>query len=210
MNRVTMSGSDGFWARVRTALGGGKIAEPAYGHAEIATTPNGKPKPARVNDELRQGWDVAAHRKVSLCVMALEIDRYAEYVTAYGRDAADDCIETLFATISGLLTHDSHRCIRSGRAGLTLVLPDMPVLMARELARKIAIAVRRQGLSNRESHAGHVTLGIGLAVINPHGKVDRLVTTAAEKALRKAQKRGLARLEVADLRTHEDATRKAA
>ncbi|WP_297111840.1 diguanylate cyclase [uncultured Devosia sp.] len=212
MNRVTMSGNDGLWARIRAALTrGAQIAEPPYGQAAFASNPNKKSRLAqRIDEELRRGWAYCAERKLSLCVLALEIDGYAEYFAAYGREAVEEAIESIETSIGAQLTRQADVCLRSGQTGFMLVLPDMPALMARDLASRIAAALRREGIPNRESHAGQVTLSTGIAVVNPQGKMDRAVLNAATQAVKKAQRRGLARLEVVDLRSREDKRRRAA
>ena len=212
MNKVTMSGNDGLWARIRAALGRGAGAqEPPYGQAAIARNPNKKSRLAqRIDEELRRSWLHAAQRNVSLCVIALEMDGYADYFAAYGREAVEDSLDRLEEVIAGLLPRETDRCLRSGRSGFMLVLPDMPALMARDLASRIAAAVSLQGLANRESHAGQVTLSTGIAVVNPVGALDRSVIEAAGEAVKKAQRRGLARLEVVDLRGRQQRQRKAA
>jgi diguanylate cyclase (GGDEF)-like protein len=212
MNKVTMSGNDGFWARLRAALGRGADAhEPAYGSAAIARNPNKKPRMAqRIDEALKRSWTHAAERNVSLCVLALEMDGYADYFAAYGREAVEESLDTIESMIVSLLPRETHQCLRSGRAGFVLVLPDMPALMARDLASRIAVAVRKLGLVNRESHAGQVTLSTGIAVANPQGGADRAVLDAAQQAVQKAQRRGLARLEVMDLRGRGEKQRQAA
>ena len=212
MNRVTMSGSDGLWARIRAALVRDTEAhEPPYGHAAIARNPNKKSRLAqRIDEELRRGWNHCAERNVSLCVLALEIDGYAAFFATYGKEAVEDSVESLEAIIAAQLTRETDICLRNGQTGFVLVLPDMPALMARELASRIAAALRREGIPNRESHAGQVTLSTGIAVVNPQGKLDRSVLNSAFQAVRKAQRRGLARLEVMDLRGRDDKRRQAA
>ena len=210
MNKVTMSGNDGLWARIRAALSR-DAREPAYGQAAIARNPNRKPRLAqRIDEEMRRSWAYAADRSVSLCVLTLEMDGYAEYFAAYGREAVDTCLGTLEDAITALLPRQTDHCLRNGRAGFVLVLPDMPALMARELASRIAVAIRHQGLPNRDSHAGQVTMSTGIAVANPQGEVDRSVLEAALQAVKKAQRRGLARLEVVDLRGRTERQRHAA
>lgn len=209
MNRVTIHGNDGFWARVRAVLGRGE-AVPAYGRAEISK-PNRKSRPAqRIDEELRRGWTEAARRNVSLCVLAIEMDSQSEYFAAYGREAVEQCLTTLEETIQPLLPRPTDACLRSGKAGFVLVLADMPVLMARELAARIAAAIRRAGLPHRASHAGQVTMSMGLSVVNPQGNFDRSVLESATQAVKRAQRRGLGRLEVSDLRAVAERRRKAA
>jgi len=195
---------DRFWQRVRTLLGryadnrrnDGATVLRALGKRQVTGRP--------IEEELQQGWMTASERNVSLCVMALEIDCFGEYLAAYGRDAAEDCLEQLDHVIASLLKREEDRCLRMGQSGFLLVLPDMPMLMARDLAAKITAAVRRVGLANKESHAGAVTLGAGLAVVNPEPPFNRAVLDMAKQALRKAQRRGLARLEIADLRATDE------
>ncbi|ODT68557.1 MAG: hypothetical protein ABS75_20025 [Pelagibacterium sp. SCN 63-23] len=212
MNKVTMSGNDGFWARIRAALGRGAEAhEPAYGQAAIARNLNKKPRPAqRIDEELRRAWAEAAQHHVSLCVLALEMDRYPDYFSAYGRDAVEHTLDAMERAIGALMPRPNDHCLRNGRAGFVLVLPDMPVLMARDLASRIAAALRQEGLPNKASHAGQVTMSMGLAVVNPQGALDRSVLNNASQAVKKAQRRGIARLEVVDLRGNDDRRRKAA
>ncbi len=212
MSIEAASGRDGFWARVRTALTRRDAdAEPAYGVAAIAKNHKSRLRPAQiVDEELRRGWTLAGERHVSLCVLSLEMDLYADYFAAYGREVVDEALETLEQAIRATLTRPVDSCLRSGRAGFVLVLPDMPVTMARDLAGRIAAAIRRCDLPNRQSHAGQVTLSVGLAAINPKGNYDRMVLAQAAQAVKKAQRRGLARLEVIDLRAKPEKRKKAA
>jgi diguanylate cyclase (GGDEF)-like protein len=205
MNRVTMSGDNGFWARVRAALSRSPAgAEPAYGKAEIAKRPGKKLRPAqRIEESLRRAWTRSAENNVSLCVLALEMDVYASYFSSYGRDGVEDCLEKLEQLIRSQVPSEQ-ACLRNGRAGFILVLPDMPNLMARDIAAKIAAGVRSLAIANKESHAGQVTLSMGLAVVNPQGAFDRGVLEAATVAVRRAQRRGLARLEVVDFRAAQE------
>lgn len=207
--------SDHFWARVRLALGSLRPArperEPAYGQAAIARQIGVKPKLGpRIEEELIEGWNGSALARVSMSLLVIEIDRYRDYFSAYGKGATDDCVRTVMQTIANTLPRDDDSCLRMGRATFVVSLPDLPVLMARKLAADIAKAIREQGLAHKESHAGSVTLSMGLAVINPAGEYDRKFFEAGAAALKKAQRRGLSRLEVVDLRPAQERKRKAA
>lgn len=195
---------DGFWGRVRAMLGRGT---PPAGDAERAQPDS----PSRqLEAALRRGWTEAAGRRVSMCVLAMEMDGFPEYFAAYGQEAVDACLLALEETIGATLVRDGDSCLRAGRTGFVAVLPDMPGLMGRELASRIAAAVRRAGLPHRESHAGHVTLSMGLAVVNPRDSFDRAVLSSALQAVKKAQRRGIGRLEIVDLRIEAEKRRTAA
>lgn len=194
---------DGLWQMVRSLLG--RHAERRDARRPMATESAYKRHlTARpIEEELQKAWMSAAERHVSLCVIALEVDCFGEYLAAYGRDAAEDCLETLERVIVSLLGREQDCCLRMGQSGFLLILPDMPMLLGRDLAGKINRAVRREGLANKESHAGAVTLGAGLAVVDPEPPFDKDVLQVARMALRKAQRGGLGRLEIADMRVSE-------
>ncbi|PXA98145.1 hypothetical protein DMC47_10215 [Nostoc sp. 3335mG] len=201
MSMTETSQKDRFWQRIRMLLGAGPGGRQALGRAEPARRlSSARP----LDEELQRGWMLCAERRVSLCVMALEVDCFPEYLAAYGRDASEDCLDRIEAVIVGQLKREGDTCLRMGQSGFLLVLPDMPMLMGRDLALRIAQAVRRAGLANKESHAGAVTLGAGLAVVNPEPPFDRIALDMARQALRKAQRRGLSRLDIADLRVADE------
>ncbi|WP_332701453.1 diguanylate cyclase domain-containing protein [Devosia sp.] len=204
-----------FWTRVRTALGALRPVRservPAYGQAAIARSMGIKPKLGQlIEDELAQGWASAAGRHVSLGLLVIEIDRSAEYFTAYGKNSTDDCVLSVMRAITDVLPRSGDTCLRLGRAGFVVVLPDLPGLMARATANKITEAVRGLMLAHRESHAGIVTVSLGLAVTNPRGTYDKKFFEAGAEALKKAQRKGIGRLEAVDLRPAQQRQRKAA
>jgi diguanylate cyclase (GGDEF)-like protein len=204
-----------FWTRVRAALGAMRPVRqeraPAYGQAAIARSIGIKPKlGARIEEELHHGWTHSAARRVSMSLMVIEIDRFADYFAAYGRAEADHCLLAVMQAISDVLPRDGDTCLRLGPASFVIALPDQPALMARATATKIADAVRELAMPHKESHAGIVTLSMGLAVTNPHGHYDRKFFEAAAEALKKAQRRGMGRMEGVDLRPALERKRKPA
>ena len=204
-----------FWARVRTALGTLRPLRaermPGYGQAAIARSVGIRPKLGQlIDDALAQGWAAAAARNVSLSLLLIEIDRSAEYFTAYGTESTEDCVHTVMGAITEHLPRPDDRCLRLGRAGFVVVMPDLPALMARATADKINAAVRDLMLAHKESHAGLVTVSLGLAVSNPRGSYDRKFFEAGAAALKKAQRKGIGRLQVVDLRPAQQRRRKAA
>lgn len=207
--------ADSFWTRVRTALDALRPARqermPAYGQAAIARSMGIKPKLGqRIEDELVAGWSHAAARHVSLSLLVIEIDRFADYFTAYGKAEADHCLLAVMQAITEALPRQGDSCLRLGAGGYVIVLPDLPALMARATATRIADAMRRMNMPHKESHAGTVTLSMGLAVTNPRGGYDRKFFEAGAEALKKAQRKGLGRMEGVDLRPALERKRKRA
>lgn len=202
--------NDPFWMRVRTALNALRpVRQPAYGQAAIARSIGMKPKlGALIEEELLAGWAKAAEKHVSLSLLVIEIDRSIDYFAAYDKAATDQGVMAVMQAIADALPRAGDSCLRLGGGGFVVVLPDLPVLMARTVALKIADAVRRQGVAHKESHAGVVTVSLGLAVSNPRGGYDRKFFEAGAEALKKAQRKGLGYLQQVDLRPAQERKRK--
>ncbi|MGV8832895.1 MAG: diguanylate cyclase domain-containing protein [Devosia sp.] len=210
---IDKDSTEPFWSRVRGALGALRAApqaeQSAYGQPAIARAIGMRPKlDAVITEELARGWASAAGRHVSLSLLVIELDCMNDYMTAYGRAAADDCTASVLQAITANLPREADTCLRWGTATFVLVLPDLPVLMARASAAKINDAVRHLGLAHKESHAGAVTVSMGLAVNNPRGVYDKKFFNIAMDALKKAQRKGLGRVETIDLRPAQDRKRK--
>src|SRR5215217_4643982 len=108
MNKTEAAQKDWLWQTVRTLLG-----RPAHERETGVEGLGRRPTAARpVEEELQRAWMLAAERNVSLCVMALEIDCFGEYLAAYGRDVAEDCLETLDRVISAQLKREEDCCLR--------------------------------------------------------------------------------------------------
>ena len=122
MNKVTMSGGDGFWARVRALLGRG-TDEPDFtlGDTEISQRGRKSRPQQQIEDELHHGWNEAAARRVSLCVLAMDMDGYADYFAAYGRESVEQTLSRLSQAIEAVLPREEQ-----GRPGSWLSLKTCP------------------------------------------------------------------------------------
>lgn len=203
---------DDFWGRVRLALGAlrptGDDRVPAYGQPALA-----RPKPElnpRIEEELSESWAKAGARKVPMSLLVIEIDRMDELFSCYGRDGSDHCVRLVMQAIADALPRDGDLCLRMGQGRFVVALPDLPLLVARSSAGHIREAVRKLNLAHKESHAGIVTVSMGLAATQPAGEYDQTLFQTAAAALKKAQRKGLGRLQAVDLCPTQKGRRKAA
>ncbi|WDR06411.1 GGDEF domain-containing protein [Devosia rhodophyticola] len=205
---LSPASNDLFWGKVRAALGGLRIGRdserertPAYGKAAIARSLGMKPRlSAELEAEMAEAWMVSGVINVSMCLMVIDLDRFGDYFSAYGKVVSEECVETVLATINANLPREQDRCFRFGRNQFVVVLPDYPLLLARKGAGKIIKAVHDEAVQHKESHAGVVTVSIGIAVANPTGNLDKKFFEVAAQAQAKAARRGLGRLQTVDLR----------
>lgn len=204
---------DAFWARVRASLaamrpGRREAREPLYGTAAIGRAFGaGARMGGRIEDALRGAWMRCAAGKVSLCLLAIEVDRFRDLHHAYDRETIEEGMAQVQRAIRGCLTRPADLCLRHGRSGFVIVMADYPALMAGKLARVIAEAVADLAIAHKESHAGIVTVSSGIAVANPQGRLDRGVFEAAVAAAARAQRRGLGQVETVDLRPRQQERR---
>ena len=194
-----------FWDRVRQAL---DTLRPVRRTMPLSIAPSAiarsvglKPRlGVRVEEELAQGWRTAADLRVSMSLLLIEIDCFSQYASANGRAEADQCVLSVMQVIRQALPRRADSCLRLGEAGFVVAMPDMPVLIARSVAAKIARKVRAMDLSHGASHLGVVSVSQGLVVTNPQGDYARSFFESAAHALRKAQRYGMGRTETIDLR----------
>ncbi len=189
INRYT---TDGFWTRVRLALGG--------------RTPAVETGPARNDFEIAfaTGWRSAAAGRAPLALLLIEIDELADYFAAYGPAEADACFTEVSETLAAVLPRPEDSCLPVAPGRFGVVLPRLPAHEAQRLAAAMAQSVRQLGRPHKASHAGTVTVSMGLAVTLPEGgSFDNRLVEAAQQALRRAQRRGKGRLEVVDLRPRQ-------
>jgi diguanylate cyclase (GGDEF)-like protein len=184
---------DGFWTRVRLALRG-RTAAP------VAPLPHS----GGFEAALSRGWYRAAKASAPLTLMLIEIDELADYFTAYGAEAADACFAEVQETLTTVLPRADDACVAVSPGRFGVVLPELPPHVAQPVAAAMAQAVRRLGRPHKASHAGTVTVSMGLAVVMPEGTLDGRLVDSAQQALRRAQRRGIGRLEVVDLRPRQE------
>lgn len=198
---TTTSGTDPFWQRVRQALFSLRPSRQRATRSEptLVASASRRLNP-RIEEDLAVAWNHSAGRNVSMSVLVVELDLVTEFFSVYGRAATDDCIAAVTEIITAALPRDEDSCVRLGRASFVVVMADYPALMARRLGEEIAAGVRAEAMVHKESHAGVVTASIGVAVVNPRDEYNPGLFDAAAEALRKAQRRGLGRVETIDMR----------
>ena len=184
---------DGFWSRVRLALRG-----------QNAAPVTSVPRPGGFEAALTSGWQTAAAASAPLTLMLIEIDELADYFSAYGAEAADACFAEVQETLAAVLPRAEDACVAVSPGQFGVVLPELPPHVAQRVAAAMAQAVRRLGRPHKASHAGTVTVSMGLAVVVPEDTLDGRLVDSAQQALRRAQRRGIGRLEVVDLRPRQE------
>ena len=130
-----------------------------------------------------------AHGADPLSVLVVDVDRLAAVNDAYGRLQGDDVL----AEVSGILRRNLRAGDLAALAGgdeFIAILPGAPAERAREVAERIAAAVRGHTFRLVDGEGtSPVTVSIGVASFPEHGGGEALLD-AAERALAQVKRRG--------------------
>ncbi|MDB5507339.1 MAG: hypothetical protein JWR75_1977 [Devosia sp.] len=186
----------GFWDRVASAL-----------HELNPLSRQGPSAHAPKPDGLRNGADAAisadwkrcADRHVSISVMLIEIDGYAELRRGHGTEVATRRLVRVAELVRSHIPASSRIVQLSGSGRLVATLPDGPILLARMAAEKI----RREALGTipATSRKAGDSVTIGVAAANPAEAGHRELLDGAVLALGRAVDRGRNRVDSIDLRS---------
>jgi diguanylate cyclase (GGDEF)-like protein len=145
-------------------------------------------------------WRAALEARGPVSLLLIALDRKDEYLAAYGPRVAEDCAVLVGEAISAALPRGEVGFLRFGPSQYLVLLPGVERRAARKLARHLVGTVRMCRYSHKDSHAGVVTASIGVVSAAPeHWPAGEALRRAASDLL-KAQKRGLGRIAVAELR----------
>ena len=180
----------GFWDRVASAL-----------HELNPLTRQGFEAPARKAPEaaISADWARCADRHVSISVMLIEIDGYAELRREQGTEVAARRLLRVAELVRSHIPSTS-RIVQLATSGrLVATLPDGPILLARMAAEKI----RREALGTipAASRKAGDSISIGVAAANPAEAGHRELLDGAVLALGRAIDRGRNRVDSIDLRS---------
>lgn len=147
--------------------------------------------------QLEREWHRALRNCTEIALIMIDIDYFKRYNDAYGHQAGDDCLRAVAHALDGVVHRPSDLVARYGGEEFGVILPETDLEGARQVAEKMAEAVRRLGVEHRDSRvADRITLSIGIACTAPRGQGEpELLLTTADQALYAAKHNGRNRIE---------------
>ncbi|MGH8869186.1 MAG: putative bifunctional diguanylate cyclase/phosphodiesterase [Actinomycetes bacterium] len=137
---------------------------------------------------LRYALGRARRRETPVAVVAIDLDEFAAYEAARGRDLADRLVVQVANRLGAVLRPGDVVC-RLGRDSFGLICEDVgSEAVSRHIAERVRLAVRAVGLPGEDTPAG-LTASVGLAVSDPQDEHEQLLWRA-EEALRRAKEGG--------------------
>lgn len=155
----------------------------------------------RALDELlEQEWKRAVRDALPVAALIMDIDFFKGYNDFYGHLVGDDCLQRVAQVLQLNVQRSKDMIFRYGGEEFVVLLPNTRLSEARQLAEKLCLALRREGIENQASPLGGVvTMSVGVACMQPpHDSADnghRLLKNA-DTALYSAKHAGRNRVEV--------------
>lgn len=134
-----------------------------------------------------------------LTVLLCDVDFFKRYNDRYGHAVGDACLRTLGQVLRETFARAGELPARIGGEEFAVLLPGLPTDQALPLAERLRAAVADLGLAHAGSDvAGHVTLSIGVAELEP-ATMDRFdaLLLQADRALYRAKAEGRNRVVLA-------------
>jgi diguanylate cyclase (GGDEF)-like protein/PAS domain S-box-containing protein len=127
-----------------------------------------------------------------LTLMILDIDFFKKYNDAYGHSEGDNCLKTIAAALSGVISREGDFVARYGGEEFVTVLPHTDEIGARAVADKLLESIRKLHILHEKSDvANFVTISIGVTTLNLQHKLNAVdCIKIADKALYMSKQNG--------------------
>ncbi|WP_374349384.1 diguanylate cyclase domain-containing protein [Chitinimonas sp.] len=132
-----------------------------------------------------------------LCLLMVDVDCFKSYNDHYGHPAGDDCLRLVAASVQACARRPADVAARIGGEEFAVLLPEVALDDAAQLARLAASQVEALGIPHDYSEAAsHVTVSIGVAAQCDQLDAHQLMVMA-DRALYSAKAGGRNRIVVA-------------
>ena len=154
----------------------------------------------RVFDQaIAREWTRHQRHQRTFAVLYIDVDYFKPYNDNYGHQQGDVCLAQVAAQIRHSLLRAADLPARYGGEEFVVLLPEIDLSGAEEVAQRIRDAVEQKAILHKISPIGVVTLSIGVASGVPvEGSEPRHLIAQADKALYAAKQSGRNRVMTAN------------
>jgi diguanylate cyclase (GGDEF)-like protein len=143
-------------------------------------------------EDLTRIWQEGLADHSQLAMLIIDVDHFKKYNDGYGHPQGDHCLKRVATIIHQAARADRAMAARLGGEEFVILLPQVrSVHAAARLGERVCQAVREAGVEHRYVERGHVTVSVGVAVVQPGPDSNRsALFSAADKALYEAKNGG--------------------
>ncbi len=131
----------------------------------------------------------AERRKIPLSVLMIDIDHFKRFNDSFGHEAGDTLLAHFGAVLGKVVRNEDVSC-RYGGEEFTVLMPEADAKLALTRAEEICAAVRAMSVQHRNLSLGKVTVSIGVATFDQHGRTPDELLRNADNALYMAKNGG--------------------
>lgn len=148
------------------------------------------------NQYLEIQWQQLAQKNSSLSLILCDIDYFRFYNQAYGYLAGETCLQQIAITIQNCIRQPQAILARYGGEEFAIILPEINVLDALEIAEKIRENVKSLAIAHDQNKIGGfpasvLTVSLGVAEITPTPQTStEQFLSVATQALLEAKRQG--------------------
>lgn len=144
-----------------------------------------------LDDELSKLWATQIKHEQIVSIIVADIDHFKHLNDRYGHCAGDLCLKRIGGILTGELRGDADRAIRYGGEEFLVLLPNIRMVDALQIAERIRQAVEDAGIPNESAGSrGVVTASLGVATASVAELSAADLVAAADSALYAAKRNG--------------------
>lgn len=117
-------------------------------------------------------WQNALLTQTYLTLILIDVDCFKLYNDTLGHQMGDQCLQKIAQTMQKTVNHSQQLVARYGGEEFAIILPNVNVKQAHEIAYKIQSAIHQLGLLHPSSKVSpYVTLSMGIGCLIPHPSI---------------------------------------
>jgi diguanylate cyclase (GGDEF)-like protein len=146
------------------------------------------------NEQLMIDWGLCSRSQLPLSLFIIEIDDYESFLSLYGREESEKCVESIATALNATLRREFDFIAQESTTRFMFLANDMNFKQAGQFAEKCHNAIRIQAIPHHGSlTSDYVTISIGHTTCTPESLncigPQNLIKTAT-KHLNRALKSG--------------------
>jgi diguanylate cyclase (GGDEF)-like protein/PAS domain S-box-containing protein len=137
-------------------------------------------------------WQRQQRTRKPLSLVMIDIDFFKKYNDHYGHYAGDECLIKVATTLKNTLNRPADLVARYGGEEFVLLLPEIPLEGAKEVAERVAAAIANLKLPHCESTVSDfITISQGIACVIPSEEMTSIdLINQADKLLYQSKEEG--------------------
>ncbi|MDP2227532.1 MAG: diguanylate cyclase [Moraxellaceae bacterium] len=137
-------------------------------------------------------WERGSRQKNRMALLIIDVDHFKSYNDHYGHPEGDECLTRVATALASVMRRPGDLLARYGGEEFVVLLPETGMEGAQDVANRLLAAIDALDIPHQNSSvARHVTISIGLSVMQPLPGINRqILLNDADTALYRAKRMG--------------------